>query len=258
MVQVLADGVFQHSHVGETVVFRDADVVGERAQRAGGDAATAQAADGGHARVVPAGHEPVVHELHQLALAHHGVAKAEAGEFVLVRQRTRQVEVFQNPIVKRAVDLELERADAVRDALEVIAQAMGEVIHRVDAPFAAGVMVFRVANAVEDGIAQPNIRRRHVNFGAQCARAVGKLAVLHPREKVEIFSNGTIAERAVFAGTVGDAAVFVHVLGRKIADVGFGLFEESDGVLIELVEVVTRIERFQSGTGILPVSDFFA
>src|SRR5205823_11685207 len=78
-------------------------------------------------------------------------------------------------------------------------------------------------------------------------RAVGKLAFLHPREKVEVFFNGTIAERAVLAGTVWCAAVFVHVLGRKIAGVGFALLDERNGVFVNLVEVITRIERFDVG-----------
>ena len=72
--------------------------------------------------------------MEQFALAHDGVAEAEAGELVLVGQGTRQAEVLQNPVVKRAMDLELQGADAVGDALDVIAQAMGEVVHWINAP----------------------------------------------------------------------------------------------------------------------------
>ena len=104
--------ILQHGHVGEAVVFGDADVVGEVAQGLRRDAAAAQAADGRHARVVPAGDEAFVDELHELALAHDGVAEAEPGELVLVGQGTRQVELLQNPVVERAVHLELQRADA--------------------------------------------------------------------------------------------------------------------------------------------------
>ena len=123
----------------------------------------------------------LVDELHELALAHHGVAEAQAGELVLVGQGAGQVELLENPIVERAVHLELQRADRVRDAFDVIAQAMREVVHRVDAPLAAGVMMFGVANAVEDRVAHPDVRRRHVDLRAQRARAVRELAVLHPR-----------------------------------------------------------------------------
>ena len=91
LVQVLTDGVFEHGHVGQAVVFRDADVVSKRAQRLRHHAAPPQSADRGHPWIVPAVHEPFVDELHELALAHHGVAEAEARELVLVRQRTRQL-----------------------------------------------------------------------------------------------------------------------------------------------------------------------
>src|SRR5439155_21360357 len=112
-----------------------------------------QAAEGGHAGIVPTGDEALVDELHQLALAHHGVAEAEARELILVGQWAREVEVFKNPIVERAMHLEFQRADAVRDSLDVIDQAMSEVIHRVDAPGVASVMMFGVADARENGIA---------------------------------------------------------------------------------------------------------
>ena len=77
----------------------------------------------------------------------HGVFEREPRELVLMRQRTRQVERFQNPIVKRTMHLELQRADAVRDAFDVIAQAMREVIHRIDAPLRTGLMMLGVFDA---------------------------------------------------------------------------------------------------------------
>jgi hypothetical protein len=55
------------------------------------------------------------------------------------------------------MDFELQRADGMGHALDVIAQAMGEVIHRVNAPGGAGMMMFSVANAVEHRIAHPDI-----------------------------------------------------------------------------------------------------
>ena len=171
LVQVLADGVFEDGHVGEADVFCDADADGEVAQGFRRDAATADAADGRHARIVPAGDDFVLHEREELALGNDGVAGDESREFVLVGQRARQVEIFQNPVVKRAVHFKLQRADAVRDAFDVIAQAMREVVHRIDAPFVAGVMMRGVPDAVEQRIAQPDVGRRHVDLRAQaCAR----------------------------------------------------------------------------------------
>ena len=55
---------------------------------------------------------PLVDQLHEFAFAHHGVTQAQAGKLVLAGQGTGQVEVFEDPIVKGAVHLELEGADA--------------------------------------------------------------------------------------------------------------------------------------------------
>ena len=245
--------MFKHGHVGDAIVFGDANVVGKRAQGFGGDATPANAANRGHARVVPASDEFFVHELHQLAFAHHGVAETEPGEFVLMGQRTRPVEPFENPIIQGAVHLELQRTDGVRDAFDVIAQAMGEVVHRVDAPSAAGVMMVGVSNAIEQGIAHPDVRRGHVNLRAERTFAVGKLTVLHAREPVEIFLDAAVAVRAF----LGVAAVLVGFVRCQVADIGVALFNERNGVRVNLFKIVARVKWFQRSTGILPVSDFF-
>ena len=75
----------------------------------------------------------------------------------------------------------------MRDSLDVIAQAMRKVIHRINAPFVAGMMMFRMTNAIEHRIAHPDIRRSHVDFRPERARAIGEFAILHSREPIEIF-----------------------------------------------------------------------
>jgi hypothetical protein len=108
--------------------------------------------------IVPARHHLVVHKLDQFAFGDNGVRGNQLGELVLVRQRAWQVEVFEDPVVKRTMHLEFQRADAVRDALNVIAQAVRVIVQRVDAPLVAGVMVRRMADAVQHGVAQPDVR----------------------------------------------------------------------------------------------------
>src|SRR3954471_24633044 len=97
---------------------------------------------------------------------------------------------------------ELQGTNAVGDPFEVIAQAMGEIVERINAPGVAGVMVGDMANAVEQGIAQPDIRRSHVDLRAKAASAVRKFTGLHAREQVEIFRHAAVAEWAVFSRTI--------------------------------------------------------
>jgi hypothetical protein len=77
--------VLEYREVGETVIFGDADVVGEGTQSTGCDTAAAQSGDRGQPRVVPSGNEPFFNKLHELALAQHGIAEIQARELVLVR-----------------------------------------------------------------------------------------------------------------------------------------------------------------------------
>src|SRR5207248_2675778 len=110
-----------------------------------------------------------------------------------------EFETFQNPIVERTMHLEFQGADGMRNAFYVIAKTMREVIHWIDAPLSAGVMMLRVTNPIEHRIAQPDIRSGHVDPRAERARAIRKLATFHAREKIEAFGYVAISERAFFS-----------------------------------------------------------
>ena len=138
---------------------------------------------------------------------------------------------------------EFERAKRVRDALDIIAQAMREVVHRVDAPFVAGVMMRGVANAIEHRIAQPDVRRRHVDLRAQRPRAVGELARFHAREEIEVFFDGAIAKRSVFA-RIGEIRRSVPASDRRRT---LCPFDQLFGVLVKLVEIIGGEEWSAAG-----------
>ena len=114
------------------------------------------------------------------------------------------------------MNFELQRANRMRDAFDVIAQAVREIVHRINAPLVAGVMMLGVADAIEHRVAQPDVRRAHVDLRAQRARAIGKFARFHPREQIEIFFDRAIAKRTLLP----EPAIFVGLLRRHVADVG--------------------------------------
>ena len=148
------------------VILRDPDIVGERSQCAGSNTPPPQSGDRGHPRIVPAIDQLLVNQLDQLSLAHHRISKIQSGEFVLMRNGRRQFQCLQNPVVKRAMHFELERAHRMGDAFDVIAQAMGQVVHRINAPFVSGMVMIGVADAIEHGIAQPDIGRVDIDLCA--------------------------------------------------------------------------------------------
>ena len=100
-------------------------------------------------------------------------------------------------------------------------------------------MMLGVADAVEQGIAHPDVRRSHVNLCAERPFAVGKLAVLHSREQIQVFLDAAIAIRTF----LGLAAIFIGLLRRQVANVGLAFFDERDGIFVKLVEVIRGVER---------------
>ena len=240
-VQILAHAVLELRHVDDVFLLRHADAGAEVADRLRRVAAAPQAADRRHPRIVPAGDVPLLHELQQLALAHHRVVQVEARELVLMRLVALD-QVVHQPVVQRPVILVLERADRVRDPLDRVRERMRVVVHRVDAPGVAGAVVRGVADPVERRVAHVEVRRRHVDLRAQHVRAVRELVGAHPREQIEVLLDRSIAIRAVLPRLGQRAAVRADLVGAQAVDVGLALLDQLDGELIEPLEVVRRVE----------------
>ena len=166
----------------------------------------------GHARIVPAAHAAFLHQLQQLALAQQRVRQVEAVEFDLLRREDAQL--LDEPVVERPMVFELQRAHGVRDFFERVRLPMRVVVHRIDAPLVAGAVMLGMQDAVHHRIAHVQVRRGHVDLGAQHARAVGKLAGAHALEQVEILFDRAIAIGAVLAGLGQRAAILANFFGR--------------------------------------------
>ena len=98
-------------------------------------------------------------------------------------------------------------------------------------------------DAVHHRVAQVEVRRRHVDLGAQRARAVGELAGAHALEQVEVLLDGAVAVRAFLAGLGQRAAVLADLLGGQVADVRLARLDQLHGPVVELVEVVGGVEE---------------
>ena len=169
-----------------------------------------------------------------------------------MRQRPRQGERLEQPVVERAVDLELERADRVRDALDVIAQPVRVVVHRVDAPAVAGVVVRGVADAVEHRVAQPHVGSAHVDAGPQRARTVGELAGAHALEQVEALLDRAVAPAALLPLLGRRSAHRIDLGGGVVAHEGAPAADQLERELVERLEVVggeERLQRRRAGVG---------
>ena len=183
-IEVLPQAVFEEGVLHHARTLGDADAVAEITDGLRREAAAAQAAERRHPRIVPARDDALLHELAQLAFAHHRVVDAETGKLDLARLAGHG-DIVHHPIIERAVRLKLQRAERVCDALERVLNGVGKVVHRVDAPLVALTVMVHIADAVDDRIAHIEVAGGQVDLRAQGAAALGKFAVLHALEEVK-------------------------------------------------------------------------
>ena len=122
---------------------------------------------------------------------------------------------------------------------------MGVIVHRVQAPTVAGPVVRGVANAVQGRVPQMDVRRRHVDARPQGAGAVGKLALPHALEQIEVLLHGAIAPGAGLAGPLGHTPVLGHLLRVQVADISLAPADEFHREGQHLLEIVGGEERLQ-------------
>ncbi len=173
-----------------------------------------------------------LHQAQQLALREHGVGNVQARELDLPRRV--DPELLDEPVVERAMGLELEGADRVRDALDRVRLPVRPVVRRVDAPLVAGAVMMGVEDAVHDRVAKVGVARGHVDLGAQHPRAVRELAGAHPPQEVEALLRRAVTVGALAAGLVPGAAVLADLLHREVVDVGLAVDDQLLGPGVEL------------------------
>ena len=238
LIEVVPDTGFEQAEVHDGVRLGDADTGTEVPDGCGREAAASHAGDGDHARVVPAVDIAVVDKIEAAAFTGDTVVEVETGELDLPRGRLIDFALSADPVIEGSVVLELQGAQRMGDAFTGIFQRVREVVHRVDAPLVALAEMAHVCNAVDDRVSHVHVRRAHVDLRAKDLLPVGELAFGHAVEEVEVLLNGTVPVRAVLAGLGQRAAVLADLVSREVVDKGQALFDEQDGLLVHVVEVV--------------------
>ena len=245
-VQVVAQGTLEEGHVVQGVNLRVANLLHEVLDAFGRVAATAETADGRHSRVVPSAHQSLADQHAQVALRQQDVVQVQFVELRLARAVVLDVVRLAAPllhpgheeVVQGTVLHELQRTPRVGDPLQVVALAVGEVIHGVGVPLRARLHVRHVEHTVDQRVAEQHVRVGHVNLGAQgeCARFA--LAAVHILKQLEALLDGTVAEGRVSAGRGRRALLTGYLLAALLVHVGATLLDEPHGEVPQLLEVV--------------------
>ena len=126
-------------------------------------------------------------------------------------------QIDAHPVIERTVILKFESAEGVRHALQIVADGVRVVVHGIDAPLVARAVMGNVQDAVDDGVAQVEVGRRHVDLGAQALFAVRVLALPHLAEEAQVFLDRAAPKRALLPGLGERAPRIFDLLGGKIA-----------------------------------------
>ena len=225
LVQLLADTVLEQLDVNQRVGLCDTSALYEIEDGARRVAAAAQRTQRRHTRIIPTLNVLFKYQLAQVTLGHNGVRYVQAGKLALLGMM-RQRAVVNHPLVQRTVVLKLNRAHGVRDALKCVLNRVCKVVQRIDAPLIALPVMVCTHDAVNRRVAQVHVRTCHVDLGTQRLGAIGKLAVAHVLEQLQVFLNRTVAVRTRLARLGQRAAVLAHFLLRQIVNICLAVLDQ--------------------------------
>ena len=248
-VEVLAAGGLHQFDVVQRIEGGVTNLVNELQDGLGAVATAAYAADGGHAGVVPTVHHALLGEDEQVALGHEGVVQVQFVELELAGAVVLYVALvafpFLNPgdeqVVEVAVRHELQCADGVCHALQIVALSVCEVVHGICVPLVAGAPVRHVQHAVHDGVAEVHVGTCHVYLGAQNHLARLHVARVHLAEKSEALLGRTVAVGTVLTRFGGSALLCRNLLGGLFVYVCLARQDAPFGKVPEVLEVVAGI-----------------
>ena len=115
---------------------------------------------------------------------------------------------------------------------------MGKIVHRVEGPLVPGAMMFRMQNAVHDGIPQIQIGGSHVDLRAQRARPVRKFTGTHALKQGNVFLNTPVTERTLATRFRKRTAMTADLITGKITYKCIALADQLQSPFKQLAEVV--------------------
>ena len=137
--------------------------------------------------------------------------------------------------------LELERAQGMGDTLDGVGLAVCEVVGRVDAPRIARPGMRGMHDPVQHRVTKVDVGGRHIDAGAEHARAVGERTRAHLREQVQALLDRTASPGAL-APRLGQGPPMLPDLVRgEVIHVCLAGPHKLSRPGIQLLEVVRRV-----------------
>ena len=143
-----------------------------------------------------------------------------------------------DPVIERPVILKFKSAQRVCNILDRVLNGVRIVVHRIDAPLVARIVMRHMSHSVEDRISHIHVGTCHIDLRAKSLLSVSEFAVLHSGEEIKVFLNTPVPVGIIDPGLVQSPAVFPHLLGSQVRHIGLPFFDKIYSDLIHLIEVV--------------------
>ena len=134
----------------------------------------------------------------------------------------------------------LQRAQRVGDVFQRIFERMREIIHRINAPGIAGVVMRRVHDAVQHRIAHVHVGRCHVDLCPQHALTLLELTTAHLFKQREVFLNRAITACGMRSRGGEVASLDPHFLGRIVLHISLTGLDQMNRAFVKKTEIIAR------------------
>ena len=157
-IEVVSYASFKQAVINHAVRLGNTYPVNEIPYGGGTVATPSHAAKSNHSRIIPSGNNSLVNHFEKLSLARYTIVDIKTGKLNLSR-RLFKTDLLNNPVVKRSVIFKLKRTKRECYALLGIRKRMSKIIHRIDAPLVACLMMRNMRNSVNNRVTHIEVRR---------------------------------------------------------------------------------------------------
>ena len=135
----------------------------------------------------------------------------------------------------------LKRTPRVGDTFQIVALAVGEVIHGISVPLVAGTDMGDVQYTIDQWVTEQHIGVSHINLRPQyeCSRLA--LTAVHEFEEFQILFYRAITERTVGTRTCCRTLLLGNHLSTLFIDVCTSLLDKPYGKVPKFLEIVAGI-----------------
>ena len=115
---------------------------------------------------------------------------------------------------------------------------MGKIIHWIDAPLVACIVMVHPCYSVDDRISHIDVRACHIYLRTKHLASIRELTILHPLKQIKILLYASVSVWAVLARLCECSPVLSDLICVEITHISLSFLDELYGCLIHLIKIV--------------------